>query len=717
MARSKLFIFCTLAAVHLIAAGWCPILDCDEVFNYWEPLHFLVHGQGLQTWEYARPYALRSYLYLLLHAPVVLLAKIGGFSKVAQFYSLRAAIAVGTAACEAHWLEAIGQKLGATLQGWTLFLLALSPGMFIASAAFIPSSFAMACLLLCQSFQLRSTGNNDEASLAASDVTEAEKQRALQRSGFFAVLAGACAVVAGWPFCVVALLPAGLDLAWRFGLPRCVGWGVVALVFTATPTLLVDTYFYGGGGDGGFAGQVVFSTWNLVAYNMFPSGTGSELYGVEPWHFYVKNLSLNFGPALPLALAAQPLLALLATTHTLVAHRSSRSSSNSSSSSSIQKSVASARLKCLHAMCWTAPFSLWLAFMSVLPHKEERFMFPVYPQLCLAASAALTLLQTAVVPNHAQPTPLKSSPLNTAAPVPLAAVFGSFWPSTPAKPALATTLKAGATLAFAVLFAAVSVGRTAAVVSHYHAPLSVYSWLSDHINHATPNATAHPTLDSAPDASPSLSAPASAELVVVCVGKEWYRFSSHFLLDSPSARLSFVDGGFRGQLPRHFDSTLGTRGPAPGNGDVAYPFNDVNAEQRDRYVNAERDCDFVVDLGLHSSSDGGGGGGEASSFSLEPWGEHRSEANSSARSHQAGGGEEAGAQCKESQHSGVPGTCSSSVQWELLHSEPFLDASRTSALARIFLLPESLLSQFTPRDMVVPKRALVPYEVWRNNKK
>ena len=46
--------FASLAAAHLIAAGWCPILDCDEVFNYWEPLLHLVHGSGLQTWEYVR---------------------------------------------------------------------------------------------------------------------------------------------------------------------------------------------------------------------------------------------------------------------------------------------------------------------------------------------------------------------------------------------------------------------------------------------------------------------------------------------------------------------------------------------------------------------------------------------------------------------------------------------------------------------------------------
>jgi alpha-1,2-mannosyltransferase len=28
------------------------IHDCDEVFNYWEPLHFLLYKTGFQTWEY-----------------------------------------------------------------------------------------------------------------------------------------------------------------------------------------------------------------------------------------------------------------------------------------------------------------------------------------------------------------------------------------------------------------------------------------------------------------------------------------------------------------------------------------------------------------------------------------------------------------------------------------------------------------------------------------
>lgn len=76
MAADINFWFLTLFGAHIFAAFWCPILDCDEVFNYWEPLHHLLHGNGLQTWEYAGTYALRSYLYLVLHAPVPFLTKV-----------------------------------------------------------------------------------------------------------------------------------------------------------------------------------------------------------------------------------------------------------------------------------------------------------------------------------------------------------------------------------------------------------------------------------------------------------------------------------------------------------------------------------------------------------------------------------------------------------------------------------------------------------------
>ena len=63
---------CVIAASRVACAVVnATTFDCDEAFNYWEPLHALTHGHGLQTWEHARAHALRSYAYLFAHyAPV-----------------------------------------------------------------------------------------------------------------------------------------------------------------------------------------------------------------------------------------------------------------------------------------------------------------------------------------------------------------------------------------------------------------------------------------------------------------------------------------------------------------------------------------------------------------------------------------------------------------------------------------------------------------------
>ena len=59
--------FKVLLIARLFAAVFSNIQDCDEVFNYWEPSHYLQYGIGFQTWEYAPQYAIRSWAYLLPH--------------------------------------------------------------------------------------------------------------------------------------------------------------------------------------------------------------------------------------------------------------------------------------------------------------------------------------------------------------------------------------------------------------------------------------------------------------------------------------------------------------------------------------------------------------------------------------------------------------------------------------------------------------------------
>lgn len=61
-------VFKAMLSARFCAAIWSHITDCDETYNYWEPMHYLVYGSGLQTWEYSPEFALRSYTYVLFHA-------------------------------------------------------------------------------------------------------------------------------------------------------------------------------------------------------------------------------------------------------------------------------------------------------------------------------------------------------------------------------------------------------------------------------------------------------------------------------------------------------------------------------------------------------------------------------------------------------------------------------------------------------------------------
>jgi alpha-1,2-mannosyltransferase len=80
------------------------------------------------------------------------------------------------------------------------------------------------------------------------------------------------------------------------------------------------------------------------------------LYGTEPWDFYLKNGFLNFNFGLLLGLSSLP-LALL-------------------------KGKPS-------SVFYLSHFYLWLIIFSLQSHKEERFLYVIYPLICLNASFGL----------------------------------------------------------------------------------------------------------------------------------------------------------------------------------------------------------------------------------------------------------------------------------------------------------------------------------------
>ncbi len=141
--------FYLFLGANIVAALFAPIQDCDETFNYWEPTHYLSHGYGLQTWEYSPDYAIRSWLYIGVHAIVGNLRRLLPQSnKVAEFYFVRYVLAFVCALCQTLMWRSICLALNPRVGLFFIMALIFSPGNFHASTAYLPSSFAMYTAML-----------------------------------------------------------------------------------------------------------------------------------------------------------------------------------------------------------------------------------------------------------------------------------------------------------------------------------------------------------------------------------------------------------------------------------------------------------------------------------------------------------------------------------------------------------------------------------------
>lgn len=95
-----------LLSARLCAAFWSHVTDCDETYNYWEPLHYLVYGNGLQTWEYSPQFALRSYTYILFHAVPAFFYNLTFHPRpVLIFYFVRCLLSVVCAVMETYFYK------------------------------------------------------------------------------------------------------------------------------------------------------------------------------------------------------------------------------------------------------------------------------------------------------------------------------------------------------------------------------------------------------------------------------------------------------------------------------------------------------------------------------------------------------------------------------------------------------------------------------------
>lgn len=366
--------------------------------------------------------------------------------------------------------------------------------------------------------------------------------------------------ILGWPFAAALILPylmeelimairgtktvrQALVKHWSLGVAMC-------LLFLVVQTA-IDSAAYR---------KLVVVPLNIVLYNVF-SSKGPDLYGTEPWHFYLRNLALNFHVWLLLALASFPLLLL----EPYIRPASKRTSTR--------------------PIFLLAPMYLWLVIFTLQPHKEERFMYPAYPFLALNAAWSFHFL-LAVLGDTGRQSLVSRIPVM----VRLAVIFLFI---------LAATL--------------ISVSRVLATWSAFAAPLSIYQPL---FNVQQPG--------------------------TVCLGKEWYRFPSHYLLpDHFQAR--FIRSEFRGLLPGHF-TTVTSAFPFSATWTEPVGMNDDNLEDLGKYTPLSS-CDYLVDSHLPSTA----------------------------------------------LSSSEPNFIDDVAHWEKVRCMPFLDSTNTGTLARMLWLPESRL--------------------------
>lgn len=122
--------------------------------------------------------------------------------QVTLFYVVRISLASLCALVEAFFYRTIVSELSAKIGLYTLVLLVTSHGMFLASSAFLPSSFTMIGTMLALSFWMKINGQSTSSKLEKSKF-----------KWYFGLVCSVCAsVVLGWPFSAAIGVPIIIDL-------------------------------------------------------------------------------------------------------------------------------------------------------------------------------------------------------------------------------------------------------------------------------------------------------------------------------------------------------------------------------------------------------------------------------------------------------------------------------------------------------------------------
>ncbi|XP_017768643.1 PREDICTED: alpha-1,2-mannosyltransferase ALG9 [Nicrophorus vespilloides] len=479
-----------LLSARFCAAIWSHVTDCDETYNYWEPTHYLIFGKGLQTWEYSPEYALRSYTYLMVYAaPAYLYQILLGPNPLLLFYLIRCVLGLLSALVELYFYKAVCREFGVNIGRMCLAFQLFSAGMFISSTALLPSSFAM-------------------YGLAGACAAWWTQKYAL------AIFVTALGSLLGWPFAALLGVPIAYDMIIMKKMYKdFIQWSVISAVAILLPMVLIDSSYYG---------KLVIAPWNIVKYNVF-GGAGPDLYGTEPFSYYLLNGFLNFNFIWVLGLLCPVFLVLQ---YFFVPTKNKITLS-------------------LPHYVSIAPMFLWLAVFMFQAHKEERFLFPIYPMICLCGAISIDVIQKLVY-----------------------RVLCIFFRAPSGTHYLDWTVfvMVGAVMVTSLM----GVSRIFSLYNNYHAPLDLLIELQKY---------------------PAEGKIISNANVNVCLGKEWHRYPSSFFLPDKNWKLRFIQSEFKGILPAPYSEFEN------GTTLIHSHFNDKNLEEKSQYFDISK-CHFLLDLDL-----------------------------------------------------------------------------------------------------------------------
>ncbi|VDM02795.1 unnamed protein product [Schistocephalus solidus] len=246
----------------LASSLWNTINDCDESFNYLEPLYFISSNESaFQTWEYSPEYALRSYLYLWTFGWPACLLKVFGLPAWFKFLCIRLQLSLLYA-----FRLFPNEPAERASFGIIFCVLGLaSPGAFISMSSAVPSAYGASMTSLMLAFWI-----NGDLFIAVGIVA------------FSALLL--------WPFTACLGIPLAIFFLVKDP-KRFFAYTIFWAAIIIPPIVVVDSYYYG---------KFVFPTWNIISYNALSAIGGrslSQLYGTEPLMYYVKNYLLNYNIA------------------------------------------------------------------------------------------------------------------------------------------------------------------------------------------------------------------------------------------------------------------------------------------------------------------------------------------------------------------------------------------------------------------------------------